>query len=101
MPEFPADAAPREIVTALHDEMAQLPEYATLVADYRRTRAATRVPPGEPHVFPRSPYQPRRLRLAAYTALRDAGNTPKAARLALGICPRTAVRYEAAMKENA
>src|SRR5690348_4816773 len=99
MREFPADATPREIVTRLHDLIAV--KDPGLVAAYRRTRAARRVPPGLPQSFPRPPYQPRLRRLAAYTALRDAGNTPRAARLALGICPRTAVRYEAAMKEDA
>lgn len=96
MPEFPEDASPREIVTALHEEIAR--RDPALAAAYQRTRAARRVPPGPARLFARAPYQPRLRRLAAYTALRDAGNTPKAARLTLGICPRTAVRYEAAMK---
>lgn len=95
------ELSPREIVAGLHAEIAgKSPEHAALVAAYQDTRAARKIPAGQPQVFPRSPYQPRRLRLAAYTALREAGNTPKAARLALGICPRTAVRYEAAMKEG-
>lgn len=58
MPELAIadDATPREIVTQVHDLMAaQSPERAALVAAYRGTRAAGRVPPRPPAIFPPAP----------------------------------------------
>jgi hypothetical protein len=104
MPEFPPDAAPREIVTALHDQMAEMsPEFAALVAAYRQTPAARRVPPAiDPPAFPRPPrrgsYRPRLVRLSRYSALRDGGASKWAAGRHVDIHPSTASQYEAARR---
>lgn len=83
----------------VHERIAALsPEHASLVAAYQSTRAANRVPPGLRPASPCAPHASRLRRLAAYAELRNAGSTPKEARTALEICPRTAARYEAAMK---
>jgi hypothetical protein len=101
MPEFPPDAAPREIVTALHDQMAEMsPEFAALVAAYRQTRAAGRVPPAtgspaSPRPSRRGPYLPSLERAARYRDLRDAGAGKHVAAAHIRLRPRTADRYEA------
>ena len=96
MPEFPADAGPREIVAVLHREIAaQSPERAVLVAEYEALPAK----PGYPLRTPRLPSGGRssaRLeRLEVYTALRLSGTGQKAAATRAGISHHTGRQYEA------
>lgn len=92
------EPSPREIVARLHERIAaQSPDHAALVAAYQRTRAAMRVPPGPVQVFPRSPRRSRLARQEAYAALRGAGTGRKDAAALVGVCRRTADRYEDAL----
>lgn len=94
MPEFPPDAAPREIVTAVHEQIArQSPEHAALVAAYEAIPRSNPRPVRQPRSHPA--YGPRRQRMTVYTQLRIAGHGPQEAARKAGVGRSSASQYEA------
>jgi hypothetical protein len=94
MPEFPPDAAPREIVTALHDQMARMsPEFAALVAAFRQIPPPRRTAIRQPRTSRATPDRIRRA--TVYNALRLSGASMKAAARKAGVGPGAGRQYEA------
>ena len=99
MPEMTAVTDPKQIVAALHAEIASWsPEHAALVAAFEAK------PPVMPESGPVQTQQAARLgRLREYAALWDEGrglSREEAARQ-LGISPHTAQDYETAIRRGA
>lgn len=86
------DAAPREIVAALHAEIAaKSPRHAALVAAFEAVPRPVPRPPRRP----RPPAHHRARRLTMYGQLRIAGRSPRAAAEAVFLGPSSASQYEA------
>lgn len=94
--DYAADAAPREIVTALHQQIAATsPDLAALVAAYEALPGRPGYPLRRPRPDTGAKSAPRMRRLALYTSLRLSGTGPKAAATRAGISHHTGRQYEA------
>ena len=99
MPEMTAVTDPKQIVAALHAEIASWsPEHAALVAAFE---AKPPVMPGSGHVQTQKTSRLRRLR--DYAALWDEGRglSREEASRRVGISPHTAQDYETAIRRGA
>jgi hypothetical protein len=86
--------SPREIVAALHEEMAaRSPELAALVAAYEAVPRTAPRPLRQPRPAP--VYAARRRRMTVYAQLRIAGAGPKAAARKAGVGRESTANYEA------